>query len=179
MAFGGLLLTIDQAAHHDQSHPADAIIVLGAGVRENGAPSPALIARVRHAAALYHRGYAPLIALTGGAPDERPTEAEVAYQWLRGARVPSEAIIMESTSRTTAQNLTTIAPLLRERDAESVIIVTSPFHAWRSNVIAQDAGFVVYVSPAPDDPAERHPARRVYYIMREGLLGIAYLLFGL
>jgi uncharacterized SAM-binding protein YcdF (DUF218 family) len=177
--YGGYLLAIDHAARQDQRQPADAILVLGGGVAESGRPSSALIARIRYAAMLYHEGYAPIIALTGGSRDGRPAEAEVAYRVIRWLGIPEEAILIEMTSQTTAQNVANIAPLLRERGVRSVIVVTSPFHALRSRVIVEGEGFTVYMSPALQDPAERRPWRRVYYILRESALIPVYLAFGL
>lgn len=178
-AYSSYLLTINHAAYQDERQPADAILVLGAGVTRTGSPSSALIARVKHAVMLYREGYAPLIVLTGGARDARPTEADVAYRIARRMGVPAEAIIVEATSQTTTQNIVTVAPSLRERDVRSVIVVTSPFHAMRSRIIVHGEGFTVYMSPAPQDPAERRPQHRVYYILRESVLIPAHVLFGL
>jgi uncharacterized SAM-binding protein YcdF (DUF218 family) len=179
VAYSTFLLTINHAAHQDQRHPADAILVLGAGVARTGSPSSALVARVKHAVMLYQEGYAPLIALTGGARDARPTEADVAYRIARRMGVPEDAIIIEVTSQTTAQNVANIAPLLREHGVQSVIVVTSPFHAMRSQCIVQGEGFDASVSSTPQDPAERRPWHRVYYILRESVLIPVHLVFGL
>jgi uncharacterized SAM-binding protein YcdF (DUF218 family) len=178
-AYSSYLLTINQVAYQDQRQSADAILVLGAGVARTGSPSFALVARVKHAVMLYREGYAPLIALTGGARDDRPTEADVAYRIARRMGVPAEAIIIETTSQTTTQNVINIAPLLRERGVQSVIVVTSPFHAMRSRYIVQSEGFDASVSPTPQDPAERRPWYRVYYILRESVLIPVHLVFGL
>ncbi len=177
--YSSYLLTINHASHEDHRQPADAILVLGAGVAGSGSPSSALVARVKHAVMLYRAGYAPLIALTGGAHDERPTEADVAYRIARRMGIPEDALIIETASQTTTQNAANIAPLLRARGVRSVIVVTSPFHAMRSQCIVEGEGFTVYMSPAPQDPAERRPWYRVYYIVRESVLIPIHWLFGL
>ena len=177
--YGGFLHTINNAAHEDQRQPADAILVMGGGVAGEGAPSPALVARVKHAVMLYREGYAPLIALTGGAQGDGPTEAEVAYRIARRMGTPEEALVIEATSQTTQQNVTAIAPLLRARGVQSVIVVTSPFHTLRSRMIVQGEGFTAWVSPTPQDPAERRPWYRIYYILRESILILVHGLFGI
>jgi len=177
--YGGFLYAINDAAHEDRRQAADAILVMGGGVAESGAPSPALVARVKHAVTLYREGYAPLIALTGGMRGDGSTEAEVAYRIARRMGIPAEALVIETISQTTQQNVSAIAPLLRGRGVESVIVVTSPFHALRSRMIVRDEGFTAWVSPTPQDPAERRPWYRIYYILRESVLIPVHGLFGI
>src|SRR4249919_1703411 len=78
-AFGGILLavvlmaltwaavvvTVAVHAAQDEATGADAIVVLGAA-QYNGRPSPVFRARLDHAAALYQRGFAPVVLVTGG-----------------------------------------------------------------------------------------------------------------
>jgi uncharacterized SAM-binding protein YcdF (DUF218 family) len=178
-AFGALILTINQAGYHDDARPADAILVLGAGVLANGDPSPALRARVEHALTLYDQGYAPLIAFTGGEGQHPPAESAVAVRMALASGAPPDAILSEAESHTTAQNVANIAPLLRAHGVRRVLMVTSPFHSWRARHMLEDAGFEVYASPAMDDPAEYRPVARAYYVTREGVVSVLYFLFGI
>jgi uncharacterized SAM-binding protein YcdF (DUF218 family) len=133
----------------EQSGPVDAIVVLGAA-QYDGTPSPQLAARLDHVVDLYADGVAPLIVVTGGKqPSDRFTEAEASAQYLVDRGVPSAAIAMEGTGRTTVESLDGAADLLDERDLDRVILVTDPYHALRSRLIAQDAGLTAYVSPTP------------------------------
>src|SRR5262249_1030878 len=50
----------------DYSRPADAIVVFGARAYADGSPSLALADRVRTGCALWRRGLAPLLVLSGG-----------------------------------------------------------------------------------------------------------------
>jgi len=176
--FVGLFATIQKTSTLDQTQPADAILLLGAGVTESGEPSNILEARIDHAADLYTEGYAPLIAVTGGSKHGRGSEAGAAREALIERGVPAEAILIEEHSLTTSQNLNYISPILSENDVTSVLLVSSSYHTWRGRIIAQDAGLTVYLAPTLD-PDEVYPFKRFRLITREVGASILYFVFGL
>jgi len=53
-----------------------------------------------------------------------------------------------------------VADLLKSRGAERVVIVTEPFHALRSKLIAQDLGLIVTLSSTRTSPMGRSDAVR-------------------
>src|SRR5918996_906535 len=60
----------------DETHPADAIVVLGAA-QYNGTPSPIFKARLDQAAYLYEQGFSRTVIVTGGKrAGDRFTESE-------------------------------------------------------------------------------------------------------
>jgi uncharacterized SAM-binding protein YcdF (DUF218 family) len=133
----------------DQARPVDAIVVMGAA-QYDGRPSPQLAARLDHAADLYAAGIAPVVVVTGGRlPDDRYTEAEASARYLGQRGVPDAVLVLENEGRTSFESLHGVAAIARQRGIERVLIVTDPFHALRSRLIAQDAGLVAYVSPTP------------------------------
>lgn len=174
----GWMFTIQLVSTVDQTQPADVILLLGAGVNYDGSPSPVLEARIEQAAALYHAGYAPLIAVTGGSIRGLPTEAGSAQRELIQRGVPAEAILIEETSQNTVQNIANISPLLRTNNVESVLLVSSSFHMWRGSLIAQRAGFTVYLAPTSHS-SEYLPMRRAYLLFREVGAASLYLLLGI
>lgn len=178
LAVTPLIFTIDRASNVNELHQANAILVLGAGLEPDGAPSAAMRARAEHAVWLYEQGYADLIAVTGGPPPGLPSEARVTRDLIAAAGVPDDVIVIEEVSASTLENVTYIKPVLADYNVESVLLVTSPFHNWRAGHMAADTGLTVYLSPAPADPAERKPLRRVWYIARESAAWIAYILAG-
>ncbi|MCB1676447.1 MAG: YdcF family protein, partial [Halioglobus sp.] len=101
--------------------PADAIVLLGGGVR--GDTHMGTLAdlnrqadRLVYAAALYKAGKAPLILVTGGnRPGARP-EADMTRDILRVMGVPDAAILRETRSRDTHDNAVYCAALLEARD---------------------------------------------------------------
>lgn len=162
----GWLFVIQVVSTVEDVQTADAILLLGAGVNMDGSPSPVLAARIDRAADLYHAGYAPLIAVTGGSIDGLPPEATSARRELIAQGVPASAILLETASQNTWENVENIAPLLNQQEVESVLLVSSSFHMWRAKLITERAGYSVYLAPA-SHPSEYLLFRRDYLLVRE------------
>src|SRR3989454_10190450 len=95
IALGGAAVVVSVAIHaaHDEATGADAIVVLGAA-QYNGRPSPVFRARLDHAAALYQRGLAPIVLVTGGVgAHDTLNEAEVGRDYLLRLGLPDEAVV--------------------------------------------------------------------------------------
>ena len=138
----------------DEARPAEAIVVLGAA-QYNGTPSPLFQARLAHAVKLYEDGIAPVFIVTGGKlPDDRTTEAAAARAYALGHGVPADAILVEDRSRTTLEQLRTVAEMLRERGLHSAVLVSDRTHMLRSLRIARDQGIDAYGSPTRTSPTE-------------------------
>ena len=131
----------------DQARPVDAIVVLGAA-QYDGRPSPQLAARLDQVVTLWPQDLAPLVIVTGGnQPGDRFTDAATSANYLADRGVPEGAILLEDAGSTTYESLELVAMLMDERGLDSVLIVTDPYHALRSRLIAQELGLVAYVSP--------------------------------
>ncbi len=153
------------AGRADQREPSDAIVVLGAA-QYDGRPSPVFQARLDHALLLYQSGVAPYVAVTGGKqPDDRWTEASSAYNYLTDRGVTDSAILRIPDGQDTWESLAATARILRERELEGVILVSSPSHALRTKVIAEELGLSVQLSPTNSDPAS--PQRQIRNGVRE------------
>ena len=125
----------------------DAIVVMGVA-QYDGRPSPQLQARLDHVLMLWKEGVAKLVVTTGGnQPGDRFTEARASADYLVAGGIPESAISMEDIGATTLQSLQGVAEILHSRGLSSVEIVTDPYHALRSRLIAQDLGLTAYVSP--------------------------------
>lgn len=134
-------------AQQDETAPADAAIVLGAAAFGNQ-PSPVLRERVNHAIALYEQGYVQKIILTGGqGRTGSATEAEVAARYAREQGVPQEAILLESESKNTRENLLFARTLGEQYGLKTFLIVSTPFHMKRAMALAADVGLVARSSP--------------------------------
>lgn len=142
---------------------ADAIVVLGARVLAGGVPSGSLRARAEAAAALWHRGGAPVVVTTGAHHLHPPGEAVVARALLLELGVPDEAIRVEDKSRNTRGNLLYARPLV---DGPRAWIVTEPFHLGRALYLARLAGFDPLPYPV-DSPAWRRPTSRLRLVGRD------------
>lgn len=125
----------------DSGDTADVIVVMGAA-QYDGRPSPLLEERLSTALKLWNDKRAPLIAVTGGKQDgDRFTEAEAGRRWLTDRGVPSSSIVMENMGQSTWQSLSGLAPLLRERDVTTAIVVSSDWHVSRAAASLGDLGF--------------------------------------
>ena len=135
-------------------------IVLGAAVWAAG-PSPTLLRRARHGAALVLRGEADLLVGTGGLGRHPPAEGDLIADIARAEGVPEAAIRAETASRTTWENLALSLPLLPGPDA---LIVTDGWHMARALMIARRLG--LRARPAPCPPGPRR-AQRLRLALRE------------
>ncbi len=151
----------------DEARPVDAIVVMGAA-QYDGRPSPQLEARLDHVVDLWPDGNAPLVVVTGGnRPGDRFTEAEASANYLEEAGIPGSAILQEGEGTSSYESLEGVESLLAARGLDSVLIVTDPYHALRSKLIAEEVGLSASVSPTPTSvvtgtkAVERHLAEAV------------------
>ncbi len=146
---GYYLVTLAQVwstGRADEARPVDAIVVLGAA-QYDGRPSPQLAARLDHAVRLWPDGIAPTVIVTGGnQPGDRFTEAEASARYLTDRGIPAASIVLEGSGSTTYESMELVAELLAG-EGDRVLIVTDPYHALRSRLIAEELGLSAYVSP--------------------------------
>src|SRR2546423_3644998 len=112
LAFGwaAVVVAVALAGAHDQATTADAIAVLGAA-QYNGRPSPVFRARLDHAAALYQRGLAPVVLVTGGVgPRGTVSEAEGGRPHLPQARLPPRPGVPLGPGASTPPSLPRLGP---------------------------------------------------------------------
>lgn len=136
--------------HDDQAQPADAIIVLGAAAYDSR-PSPVFEERIRHGLALYRRGLAPRLIFTGGfgGKGARFAESEVARRYALRHAIPEEAILIETRSRSTRQNLIYARELMRRHGIGKVILVSDPMHMARALRLSRELGIDAVASATP------------------------------
>lgn len=149
-------------AIRDSARPADAIVVLGAA-QYDGRPSPVLKARIDHALNLFNRKLAPRLIVTGGRGEgDTTSEAAVARNYALRRGVPDNAILLESSGRTTEESIRAVASILEVRDLNSAVLVSDPAHMFRLWVLAHRFGVTPYTSPAQTSPALNRRARWRY-----------------
>ncbi len=149
---GYYLITLAQVittGRGDEARAVDAIVVLGAA-QYDGRPSPQLGARLDHVVDLWQLGLAPLVVVTGGKiPGDRFTEAEASAKYLIERGVPDAAIVLENAGSTTVESLDSVAAMFLPNNELHVLLVTDPYHALRSKLVADEVGLVANVSPTP------------------------------
>lgn len=110
---------------------ADVIVVLGAGMSEDGKLDSAAVGRVEKGVVLFKDGAAPQMHFTGGPMDPNgPSSGQTMAMLAQELGVPSDAISTENGSYSTLQNALYSKPMLV--DSTSFIIVTDAFHLPRS-----------------------------------------------
>lgn len=151
----------------DIRREVDAIVVMGVA-QYDGKPSPQLRARLDHVLTLWKQGVAKLVVTTGGnQPGDRFTEARASADYLIAGGIPESSISMEDLGSTTLQSMQGVAQILNSRGLTSVSIVTDPYHALRSQLIAQDLGLTAYVSPAENSAVTGNAEKK--RMINEGL----------
>jgi uncharacterized SAM-binding protein YcdF (DUF218 family) len=146
------LFQVWRAADEDDRSRTQAIIVLGAA-QYDGRPTDVFRARLDHAAALWRQGIAPKIVVTGGKqPGDRFTEAEAGAAYLHDLGVPDDAILRETTSRSSWESLAASARFLQKNGIKEVTLVSDPFHMRRLELIADELGFDAHTSPTRTSP---------------------------
>ena len=164
---------IVHVGNRDQAGPADAIVVLGAAAYDTR-PSPVFAERIRHGIDLYEQGHAGALVFTGGYGDgARFSESQVARTYALRAGVPEQAILIETLSRTTYQNLARSRDLLTDHGLQRVIVVSDPLHMARALRLCRRLGIDAVGSPTPSTRFRsfrtqwRFLAREVYFFHRD------------
>jgi uncharacterized SAM-binding protein YcdF (DUF218 family) len=154
---------------HDQSRPVGAIVVLGAA-QYVGRPSPVLRARLDHAIALWRRGLAPIMIVTGGTGrGDTTSEAAVSQRYVVQHGVPIRAILLETEGRTTSESMAGVSALMGGQGRRDVLLVSDPFHMLRLTIIARRHGLEPYASPTPTSPIAASPTLRWKYALSESV----------
>lgn len=147
LAFGYVAWTIVSYGGSDSHDNADAALVLGAAAWGNR-PSPVFKERINHAVMLYKAGKVKWLVFTGGTPEPGyPSEAEVGRLFALQAGVPMTAMLAETESRTTWQNLENARVLSNPFGIHSFLLVSDPLHMRRAVLMAHDLG--LQAKPAP------------------------------
>lgn len=139
----------------------DAILVLGAGIRNNR-PSLMLQARLDAAADLYRRGVSERILVSGDNGQINYNEVIVMKNYLEEKNIPPDHIYMDHAGFNTYDSL------YRARDVfqiESLVISTQYYHSHRALYIGRRLGLEAYAFKGNT----RHYPFMIKYQFREAL----------
>ena len=165
---------VNRTGADDQSQQADAIVVLGAQVRQNGQPGPDLRARTQHAVRLYQKGLAPYVVCTGGYEGDRLSAAAVARRLAISLGVPKDRIFRADGSMTTSQDAARARSLMASHGWKSAILVSHPLHLERARLLFEGEGINVYPSPTSTDLQAIPWQTRAWLTARE-VVGIVWI----
>lgn len=133
----GRILTQEEAAELE----ADCILVLGAGVWENGKPSQMLADRLNQGIELYNTGASDRLLMSGDHGRVGYDEVNVMKDYAIARGIPSGHIFMDHAGFSTYESM------YRARDifkAKKVIIVTQRYHMYRALYTARALGLDAY-----------------------------------
>lgn len=133
----------------------DAIVVLGGAVQPEPAGDSYTILgtesldRLVCGVNLFNQAAAPLLVLAGGVSDpflHTPAVASVIKDQALRLGIPPNAIMIETHSRTTAENAVEVRRLLP--DAQRIVLTSSAYHLPRAVALFKKQGFAEVI-PAP------------------------------
>jgi uncharacterized SAM-binding protein YcdF (DUF218 family) len=169
----GVAAYIVWVGERDQAAPVDVIIVLGAAAYDRN-PSPVFKERIRHGIDLYKRGLAPYLIFTGGFGNGAPySESQVARSFALKQGVPPQAILIETRSRTTRQNLQQARALMEANHLRRALIVSDPLHMARALRLARELDIDALGSSTPTsrfrsfETRKRFLLQEVYFFHRD------------
>lgn len=130
-----------QLLAHPPERDADAALILGNRAYRDGKPNPCLTGRVDAGIALANAGRVKGLLLSGGVDwEDGRIEAEVMERHARMSGFTGP-LMLEPVSSSTRENLSMSRALLEAAGVKSVIIVTEPYHLWRTERLARASGF--------------------------------------
>lgn len=166
---------IGKIATRDTKTKSDVILVLGAKSYHGNSYNPCLVSRMTHAVDLYKAKYAPKILVSGGLDKEdHVSEAETMKKIAIAQGVSANDILVEKKSTSTYENLQSSQKILQSAHLNSAIIVTEPFHAARTSLVAKKLGFKFTISPVSTSPCWLPWKYFSHYFLKEPLTVILY-----
>ncbi len=116
---------------------ADCILILGAGVRAGGVPSPMLQDRLLQGIELYKTGASKRLLMSGDHGQKAYDEVNVMKQFAIDREVPSMDIFMDHAGFSTYESVYRAKAIFQ---AERILIVTQKYHLYRALYISKALG---------------------------------------
>lgn len=161
----------------DPLNKADAIIILSGGWESAGKLGRSTMERYNYGIQLFQKGYGRHLIFSGGNLWGNPSEAGEMAEMAVSDGFPDQAVIIEDSSETTWQNTLFVKKILLERELDSVILVTSPYHTLRAKTMFKDKGINTAAAPVPD--SEFYTASGPAQLRMARMVALEYLKLGL
>lgn len=121
-------------------HP-DCVIVLGAGVRSDGSPSPMLKDRITTGIELYEKGVSDRLLMSGDHTKKGYDEVNIMKSYAVENGIPSEHVFMDHAGISTYDSIYRAKSIFQ---ADKIVIVTQKYHLYRALHIAEKLGIEAY-----------------------------------
>lgn len=119
----------------------DCIIVLGAGVRADGTPSPMLEDRILQGTALYNLGASNKLLMSGDNTKKGYDEVNTMKKYAIDKGIVSKDIFMDHAGISTYDSIFRAKEIFQ---ADNIIIVTQEYHLYRALYISKSLGINAY-----------------------------------
>jgi len=172
----GEVVYIHASGLSDQRTPADAILVLGAKVNEDGSPSEALAERVATGVELFKQGLSPVLLVSGGVGHEGHDESVVMKQMAMRQGVPEGSIVVDGQGNNTEASLLNARAWLAQRGGGELLVVSHYHHLPRVRLLGLRHGVSCHTVHA--DEGATLLAGTPYYVAREAAALAYYYLRG-
>ena len=144
----------------DLSSEYDCILVLGAGVRADGSPTPMLADRLMTAVEAYKEGRSAVVFVSGDSEYEDYRETDTMKAVLVKNGVPEENIVCDGYGLSTYESMWRIKNVY---GYEKILVVTQKYHLHRAIYIADKMG----IEAQGLDAALQSYGKQVIYSARE------------
>lgn len=133
---------------------ADAIVILGGEMGEQGRPIGETLERIARGAELYEAGAADTVIITGGSPVSPEATIREHRAAAVAAGIPEDVLIIEGTARSTLQNALFTLDMQPITEETTLLLVTHRYHLPRAWASYRWAGFqnVELAAADPDAP---------------------------
>lgn len=147
-AKGNLLFLVDSLGENIareelislQEFDGDCILVLGAGLKEDGTPNYMLRDRLDVAITLYHEEAAPKMLLTGDNGRIEYDEVTAMKRYVMERGVPAEDIFLDYAGFSTYESMYRASHIFQVKKA---VVVTQEYHQYRALYIGEALGLEV------------------------------------
>jgi len=151
--------------------------VPGAAIWHKGKPTPVFEGRIVKALELFQKNVIKKIILTGGHAPGELSESVAAENYLKKKGVPENAIIIETKTSTTIEQMkflkNTLSSVLKQ---DSVLVISDEFHLSR---ILQITKFFRINAVCVSSDYQMSFDKNIYYRTRESIALILFWFFGL
>ncbi len=128
------------------------IVILGAAVRPDGRPSPALERRIGYGAQAAGRFPQALVFCSGAQGAAGPSEASVIAEGLRRRDIPDHRLILDEESRDTLQTVVAACRFLHSNGLRRAVVCTDAYHGPRTRMLFAMLGASAVSAPSPRRP---------------------------
>ena len=156
-----IFITVDGLT--DNGKNADAAVILGNKVNEDGTLSERLKKRLECGLTLYRNHRIKKIIVSGGLGREGFYEGDKMKEFLLANKVPNNVIIVDNFGNNTRAAVDNTMKLKDSLQFESIIVVSQYFHVTRTKMLFRKQGFANVSSASPD----YFEIKDLYSIVRE------------